>query len=129
VTATPRVTDPAAGPTAGAARPQPEEPAPLRGSVAEAGTAMAALTSRTASETVDQTRSLLPLLPTSTVEVLSAGPAPLEPPLEPLREASAGVSAGLAPVAESARRAVGLFFRDLPMGRTGAPVPPAGKPG
>jgi hypothetical protein len=91
--------------------------------MAEAGTAMAALTTRTASETVDQTRSLLPLLPTSTVEVLS------EPPLEPLREASEGVSAGLAPVAEHARRAVGVFFRDLPMGRGEPAARPTQKPG
>jgi hypothetical protein len=97
---------------------RPPAPAPLlRDSMAQAGTALASLTRRTANETVDQTASLLPLLPAPAVEPFSPGPA-LETPLEPLREASAGVSDGLAPVADHARRAVSLFFRDLPMGRT-----------
>jgi hypothetical protein len=88
---------------------------PLRDSLAQAGTAVATLTSRAASETMDQTSSLLPLLPAPRLE-----PTALETaPMEPLREASAGVSAGLAPVTDSARRAVGLFLRDLPMGRNG----------
>jgi hypothetical protein len=94
-----------------------ERAAPLRDSVAQAGQAVAALTSRTASDTIDQTASLLPFVGGSGLEPLSNVPAPLEPPLEPLREAADGVGAGLAPVADSARRAVGLFFRDLPMGQ------------
>jgi hypothetical protein len=88
---------------------------PLRDSLAQAGTAVASLTSRAASETVDQTSSLLPLLPAPSLEPIAPEPAPMEP----LREASAEVSAGLAPVADSARRAVGLFLRDLPVGRNG----------
>jgi hypothetical protein len=107
--------------------PKEEPAAPLRESVAEASTAVAALTTRTANATVGETASLLPLLPAPTVEALSSAP-PIEGPMEPLREASAGVSAGLAPVANSARRAVSLFFRDLPMGRTDRPTPP-NKPG
>jgi hypothetical protein len=102
-----------------------EPPAALfRDSVAQASNAVASLTSRTASETMDQTASLLPLLPAPTLEPISAGPAPIEP----LREASAGVSSGLEPVADSARRAVGLFLRDLPMGRTESPTE-TNKPG
>jgi hypothetical protein len=88
---------------------------PLRDSLAQAGTAVASLTTRAASETMDQTASLLPRLPAPSLEPI----APDSAPIEPLREASAGVSAGLAPVADSARRAVGLFLRDLPMGRNG----------
>jgi hypothetical protein len=88
---------------------------PLRDSLAQAGTAVASLTSRAASETMDQTSSLLPLLPAPSLEPI----APEAAPMEPLREASAEVSAGLAPVADSARRAVGLFLRDLPVGRNG----------
>jgi hypothetical protein len=99
----------------------------LRDSVAEAGVAVASLTTRTADATVGQTASLLPLLPAPTVEALASAPA-IEGPIEPLREASAGVSAGLAPVADSARRAVSLFIRDLPMGRTDRPSTP-NKPG
>jgi hypothetical protein len=129
VTATPKGIDSKVAAVPGSPHEKPQDTAPLRHSVAEASTAVAALTSRTASQTVDNTRSLLPLLPTSTVEVLSSVPAPLEPPLEPLREASDGVSAGFAPVADSARRAVGLFFRDLPLGRTERPAPRSAKPG
>jgi hypothetical protein len=101
-------------------QPTPTQPAaPLRDSVAEAGAAVASLTSRTATKTIDQTASLLPLLPAPTMEGLSDGPT-IEP-MEPLREASSGVSAGFAPVTDSARRAVSLFFRDLPMGRKTSP--------
>jgi hypothetical protein len=95
---------------------QAEPPAePLRDSIAQASTAVASLTSRAASQTMDQTTSLLPLLPAPRLNPMAAEAAPIEP----LREASAEVSAGLAPVADSARRAVGLFLRDLPMGRNG----------
>ncbi len=89
---------------------------PLRESMEQAGSAVAALTSRTASETVDRTTLIVPLV-RQTAPPLADVPAALEPPLEPYREATQGVSAGLAPVADSARRAVGLFLRDLPMGR------------
>jgi hypothetical protein len=85
--------------------------------MAEAGTAVVSLTSRTASETVDRTSVLFPLIQQTALESLDPMTTPLDPPLEPFREATAGVSAGLAPVADSARRAVGLFLRDLPVGR------------
>jgi hypothetical protein len=70
-----------------------------------------ALTSRTADEAVGRTRGLLPRV---------SGPiAPraedlLGAPARTLRGTAAGVTSGLAPLTDSARRAVGLFFRDLP---------------
>jgi hypothetical protein len=97
-------------------------PAPhLRDSVTQAGQAVAALTSRTASNTMERTTTLLPLVKGSGLDPLTEGDSAGEPKLEPLREAAGGVSAGLAPVADQARRAVNLFFRDLPMGRDERP--------
>jgi hypothetical protein len=107
-----------------AVRPEPpkEPPAlpaePLGDSLGQARSAVVALTSRTASETVDRTSTLLPLVRQSSLEPLAPMSTPLEPPLEPFREATSGVSAGLAPLADSALRAVGLFLRDLPGGST-----------
>jgi hypothetical protein len=100
-----------------------EKPAPpLREPVAQAGQAVAALGSRTAGETVQRTTSLLPLVSGPALDPLTKGQKPVEPKLESLREAADGVSAGLAPVANSARRAVNLFFRDLPMTRDERPA-------
>jgi predicted anti-sigma-YlaC factor YlaD len=92
------------------------QPPSLQQQVEEAGVAVVALTRRTADETVSQTRWLLPAL----VPLPAEGDAPdwPEPPLDlpaqPLREVGQGVSAGLEPVATSARRAVSLFLRELP---------------
>jgi hypothetical protein len=118
-----------ASPTPFLVRSQPEAPAPtpltlpgqnrsapavpLRDAVGEAGSAVVSLTSRTADEAVGHTRLLLPVVSSPTLPDLNL-PAPLEPAVGPLREASQGVSAGLEPVATSARRAVDLFLRDLP---------------
>jgi hypothetical protein len=88
----------------------PAEAPTLRQSAAEAGTAVAALTGRTAGETVEKTRALLPRV--SGPDIPSAE-LPL-PAGRPLREAGEGVSAGLEPVTTSARRAVDLFLRELP---------------
>jgi len=96
--------------------PNPATP-PLRDSVAQAMLAASSLTSRTASDTMDNTSTLLPLVSAPAIDPLTASNSGVEPKLEPLREAADGVSSGLAPVADSARRAVNLFFRDLPMGR------------
>jgi hypothetical protein len=82
-------------------------PVHLRQSLAEAGSAVASLTGRAADETVGQTRLLIPSLPRP--EQGAAGSA------QSLRDAGRGVSEGFEPVAESARRAVGLFFREIPM--------------
>lgn len=85
----------------------PAPPVHLRESLAEAGSAVASLTGRAADETVGPTRLLIPSLPRP--EPGAAGSA------RSLREAGQGVSEGFEPVTESARRAVGLFFRELPM--------------
>ena len=92
-------------------RDRPVGPVPLREAVAEAGSAVAALTSRTADEAVVGTRRLLPAVVPPSLDDLSLTP---EPAARPLREAGEGVTAGLEPVTTSARRAVGLFLRDLP---------------
>lgn len=87
----------------------------LRETVAEAGSAVVALTSRTADATVDQTRRLLPLMPTATLSQIDLTPSsPLEPATDSLRQTGTGVAAGFEPVTNSARRAVDLFLRDLP---------------
>ena len=92
----------------------PEPPrATLRDSVAEAGSAVAALTTRTADETVANTKSLLPVVTDPTPGKIELEPPP-DLPARSLRETGEGVTAGLAPVADSARRAVGLFLRELP---------------
>ncbi len=90
-----------------------EEAAPtLRDSAAELGEVFTSLTSQTANETVEQTRRWVSQVPSPTlpkVDLLSA-----EATARPLREAGQGVSEGLEPVTNSARRAVGLFLRELP---------------
>jgi hypothetical protein len=97
--------------------PKSEHPSPplrLRESMAEAGYAVASLTSRAADETVGHTRLLIPAVTGGSLDMVDAAPA-LEAPKQSLREAGLGVSEGLEPVAESARRAVGLFLRELPI--------------
>jgi anti-sigma factor RsiW len=86
--------------------------APLSKTVAEAGEAVASLTSRTADEAVGQTRLLLPSMPRSAFSDLDLLPS--NAPAKPLREAGENVSAGLDPITTSARRAVDLFLRDIP---------------
>jgi len=85
----------------------------IRDTVAEARSALARLRVRTVDQAVDRTRELLP-----TMEDSLLPPMELPPPLEPpsLAEAGHGVSAGLEPIADSARRAFSLFRRDLPVG-------------
>lgn len=97
---------------------QPVTPVgPLRDSMADAQHAVVALTSRKANETVEKTSTLLPLVRQPVLDPMGPMMTPIEPALEPVREAASGVSTAVAPVADSARRAVGLFLRDLPMGR------------
>jgi hypothetical protein len=91
-----------------------EAPGPslsLRDSVAE----VAQLTLRKADETVGQARSLWP---NAAPKEISPVPPPLTPPVDPLREAGSSVTAGLEPVADSARRAFHLFLREIPPVRT-----------
>jgi hypothetical protein len=105
----------------------PRKPAPVRESVAEVGSAALALTTRTADAAAGQTSVLWPLVSaTSPLDKpmgldLGGDPAleePLQTPTRPFTEAGAELSAGFQPVTQSARRAVGLFLRDLasPMG-------------
>ncbi len=101
-------------PKAPVPRRVPEPPRPYPGeSVEEAGSAVASLTSRTADETVAKTKGLIPVIVDPSLGKFDLQP-PLDPPARTLREAGEGVSSGLEPVADSARRAVGLFLRELP---------------
>jgi hypothetical protein len=84
----------------------------LRESAAELGEVFATLTTRTAEETVGETRRWVAQVPRPALPKVEL-PA-LEEPARPLREAGEGVSEGLEPVTTSARRAVGLFLRELP---------------
>jgi hypothetical protein len=88
------------------------QPPSLREAVTEASAALAALTSHTADETVESTRWLVPKV--SAADLPRVDLETIEPPTGPLREAGEGVSAGLEPVTNSARRAFGLFLRELP---------------
>jgi hypothetical protein len=81
----------------------------LQADFAEAGSALAALTRRAAEETVGQGRVLVP-----PVEVPPVLDIRLEPATRPLDHARQGLSVGFEPVATSARRAVSLFWQDLP---------------
>jgi hypothetical protein len=113
--------------------PQPveeESPAELREAVAEAGSAVASLTSQTADATMGPTASLIPLVSSSPME-----PLPMPPSLEnttgPLAEAGATLSADLEPVTDSVWRAVGLIRRKLPVLASEQPTAgrSPGKPG
>jgi hypothetical protein len=93
-------------------RKTPADTPTLRDSVKEAGVAMASLTNQTADETVGPTRWLLPKVSRPSLPPLDF--SAIETPAAPLREAGANVSTGLEPVTTSARRAFGLFLRELP---------------
>src|SRR5262245_53958587 len=81
----------------------------FRADFAEAGSALAGLTRRAAEETVGQGRVLVP-----PVEVPLVLDIRLEPAARPLDRARQGLTDGFEPVATSARRAVSLFWQDLP---------------
>jgi len=83
--------------------------AAFRADFAEAGSALAGLTRRAAAETVGQGRVLVP-----PVEVPLVLDIRLQPATRPLDHARQGLSEGFEPVATSARRAVSLFWQDLP---------------
>jgi hypothetical protein len=102
-------------------RAEPAPPEPLGDQVARAGRAVAALTKDTAEDTAREPAALLAAVK-DTAEPL-ANAAPVEPKLDrPMREAAEGVSGGLAPVTDSAKRAFGLFLRDLPDGKGEQPA-------
>ena len=87
---------------------------PFRDSIGRAGTALASLTTQTAETTVENSSSLFPLVSPQALPTMPT----IEPNVEPFREATTGVSTGLEPVTDSARRAVRLFMRDLPVVRS-----------
>jgi hypothetical protein len=95
----------------------------LRQSVAEASTAVVDLAGRTADQTVGQSRLLLPVVMAPPLETLPDPLAPMQTPMRSLREAGQGVSSGLEPVADSARRAFDMVLREIPT------VAPDGKSG
>jgi hypothetical protein len=108
-------------------RPEPPyaEPGPsLNDSVRQASSALVSLSQRTARETLGPGRRLL--LP----EVASprTGTAPevlaqtLQPPVRSLRQAGAGVSAGVEPVTRATGRALQLFFEEIPSLQTDKPA-------
>ena len=77
--------------------------------------AVVSLTRRTADETIDQTRLLLPVnIPQASLSAAPELRQVLEPPAQSLREIQESMSVGLEPVATSARRAVGFFLREIP---------------
>jgi hypothetical protein len=99
-----------------------EPPPPLRDNVARASDAVASLTNKTAKDSTKEPSMLLSAVKDST-EPLTRVPAPVEPKLDkPMREAADGVTNGLAPVTDSARRAVGLFLRDLSVSKSDKPA-------
>jgi len=102
--------------------PAPEPVAGLQDSVVQAGSALTALTARTAEAAVERTWSLVPRVPVPMVEPMAIQ-SPVEAPGRPFVEAGHTLSTGLEPVTSSARRAVGLFLRDL------SPVDLSEKPG
>jgi len=105
--------------------PQPKEtPAPsLRESVADATDAVAGLAQRTTDETVGSTWLLWSVVVAPPLKEPAELPPPFDPTARSLREAGQGLSTGLEPLANSARRAFGLFLRDIPNMET------EGKPG
>ncbi|HEV3235465.1 MAG TPA: hypothetical protein VGZ25_00655 [Gemmataceae bacterium] len=89
--------------------------------VSEAGLAVASLSNIAKEETLKQTQLFLPVakapLPFDNLGV----PQPFEASTDSLKQAGKGVSEGLKPVTDSARRAWDLFLREVP------PLDTAGK--
>jgi hypothetical protein len=83
----------------------------LKESLQEAGAAVVSLTRRTADETLENTKLLLPA-PDSAGKHRAEDPS-FEGPVQSLRMVEEGVAAGIEPVALSARRAVNLFVREV----------------
>jgi hypothetical protein len=83
-------------------------------SMEEAGLAVASLSNRAKEETLKQTRMFFPIaqatLPFDKMNV----PSSFDASAGPLNEAGKGVSEGLKPVTNSARRAWDMFLREVP---------------
>jgi hypothetical protein len=91
----------------------PPPPTP-REAFVEAGEALAALPRITADETVGSIRLLWPVVTPPPMEDPADLPPPFDPTARSLREAGQGLSTGLEPVTNSARRAFGLLLREIP---------------
>jgi hypothetical protein len=88
----------------------------LRDSVAEASSAVVALTRQTVDQTREQSRIITDALPMTTpLPGLEAAPPALDPPVQSvLQDAGQKVSLGFEPVTSSARRAFSMFVREVP---------------
>jgi hypothetical protein len=82
----------------------------IRDAASKAGDVGTRFVNKAASEAVGRAVKLLPPMPPISMDGAAA------PSLAPLRDTAAGVSTGLAPVTDSAMRAVNMFFRDAPFG-------------
>jgi hypothetical protein len=97
----------------------PNEPS-LHENVADATSAVASLSRRTADDALGGAQLLVPPMTLPTPDDLTP---PLDPPAQALIDTGHGASVSLQPVTNSAKRAFGLFVRDLP------PLNPPEKPG
>lgn len=90
-----------------AAGPQMVQAPLLRDAAGDAGNAVVAIGKRAASETLGESRLLVPKvdLPPVAVTALASAAAPIN-------DAGKGLLDGLEPMASSARRAIGMFVRD-----------------
>jgi hypothetical protein len=100
---------PEPGPTPNPIAQLPQRAPSLRAGLASAQEAVASLTRRTASETIGESRLLLP-----NIEIPKSATTALASAAAPIGAAGRGVADGLEPVASSARRAVNLFLGDRP---------------
>jgi hypothetical protein len=78
--------------------------------MADAGNAVAQVTRRTMDETISHTQRLW----ATVTPPIPAAPVVPAKSADSLREAGQGVVAGLEPVTNSARRALGMLFREVP---------------
>ena len=99
--------------------PSPNEPS-LQENVADATSAVASLSRHTADDALGGAQLLVPPL---TLPTPADATPPLDPPAQVLADTGHGASVSLQPVTNSAKRAFGLFVRDLP------PLNPPEKPG
>jgi hypothetical protein len=97
----------------GSSRPPLTNAPSLRESVTEVGSLVASLGRRTVDQTVGQSGPLLPVLVPPGWEGLDFE-QPLTPSAQGVWDASEGIATGLEPIANSARRALDLFRREVP---------------
>jgi hypothetical protein len=96
--------------------PTRQEAPTLSESAAEVGEVFTVLRNQTTEETLGQTRRWASNVPSPTLPKVDL--TMMGSPTRPFLEAGEGVSQGLEPVTNSARRAVDLFLRELPMETT-----------